>query len=99
LRTSEGVQGFTDSDIRQMARVGSQHVGVNLAQGMPNFALIQPVIDAAHRALDGDLPQHAIHRGAPSLRRAIADKDRTFYAMGVDPQCHATMCRGSTETM
>ena len=96
---SERVQGFTESVIREMTRVVSQYGGVNLAQGMPNFPPPRAVVEAAHRALDGDLHQYAITWGAPSLRAAIADKYRRFYGMAIDPERHVTVCCGSTETM
>ena len=99
MRISERVQGFTESVIREMTRVVQQYGGVNLAQGMPNFGPPPALIDAAHRALDGDFHQYAITWGTPRLRRAIADKYRTFYGMEVDPERHVTVCCGSTETM
>jgi aminotransferase len=82
-----------------MTRVCDQYGGVNLAQGMPNFAPPPAVVEAAHRALDGDFHQYAITWGAPGLRRAIADKYRRFYGLPVDPDRHVTVCCGSTETM
>jgi aminotransferase len=96
---SERVQGFTESVIREMTRVVSQHGGVNLAQGMPNFRPPQELLDAAHRAIDGDFHQYAITWGTPRLRAAIADKYRAFYGMELDPDRHVTVCCGSTETM
>ncbi len=98
-RISERVQGFTESVIREMTRVVMQHGGVNLAQGMPNFRPPAALVEAAHRALEGDFHQYAVTWGAPSLRRAIADKYRKFYGMDVDPDRHVTVCCGSTETM
>jgi aminotransferase len=96
---SKRVQGFTESVIREMTRVNAQHGGINLAQGMPNFPPPRELVEAAHRALDGDFHQYAITWGAPSLRRAIADKYRRFYGMELDPDQHVTVCCGSTETM
>jgi aminotransferase len=96
---SERVQGFTESVIREMTRVVSQLGGVNLAQGMPNFPPPRELVEAAHRALDGDFHQYAITWGTPALRRAIADKYAKFYGMDVDPERHVTVCCGSTETM
>ena len=96
---SKRVQGFTESVIREMTRINNQHDGINLAQGMPNFSPPKDVIDAAHRAIDGDFHQYAITWGAPRLRQAIADKYRRFYAMEVDPDRNVTVCCGSTETM
>src|SRR5919109_1100446 len=82
-----------------MTRVVAQLGGVNLAQGMPNFPPPPELIEAAHRALDGDFHQYAITWGAQNLRQAIAEKYRAFYAMDVDPERHVTVCCGSTETM
>ncbi len=96
---SQRVQGFTESVIREMTRVNNQYDGINLAQGMPNFPPPRELVEAAHRALDGDFHQYAITWGAPRLRRAIADKYQRFYRMSVDPERHVTVCCGSTETM
>jgi aminotransferase len=96
---SKRVQGFTESVIREMTRVNNEHGGINLAQGMPNFPPPRELIEAAHRAIDGDFHQYAITWGAPRLRRAIADKYRKFYGMEVDADRHVTVCCGSTETM
>ncbi|HEU5320400.1 MAG TPA: aminotransferase class I/II-fold pyridoxal phosphate-dependent enzyme [Methylomirabilota bacterium] len=98
-RLSARVRGFTESVIREMTRVVAEHGGVNLAQGMPNFPPPPALVQAAHRALDGDFHQYAITWGAPRLRRAIADKYRRVYGMDVDPERHVTVCCGSTETM
>ena len=84
-RISKRVQGFTESVIREMTRVVSQVGGVNLAQGMPNFPPPPELIEAAHRAIDGDFHQYSITWGTPRLRRAIADKYSKFYGMQVDP--------------
>ena len=74
---SKRVQGFTESVIREMTRVSAQHGGgVNLAQGFPNFPPPRVLVEAAHRALDGDFHQYAITWGARNLREAIADEVR-----------------------
>jgi aminotransferase len=82
-----------------MTRVNDAHGGINLAQGMPNFPPPRELIEAAHRAIDGDFHQYAITWGAPRLRRAIADKYRRLHGMDLDPDRHVTVCCGSTETM
>jgi aminotransferase len=96
---SKRVQGFTESVIREMTRINNQHNGINLAQGMPNFPPPREIIEAAHRALDGDFHQYAITWGTPRLRQAIADKYRKFYGMEIEPDRNVTVCCGSTETM
>ncbi len=96
---SRRVQGFTESVIREMTRVNNEYGGVNLAQGMPNFSPPPELIEAAHRALDGDFHQYAITWGAPRLRQAIAGKYLKSYGMALDPDRQITVCCGSTETM
>src|SRR4026208_693914 len=93
---SRRVQGFTESVIREMTRVNNQYDGINLAQGMPNFPPPRELIDAAHRAIDGDFHQYAITWGTPRLRQAIAEKYRRFYGMDVEADPHATGGCGST---
>ncbi len=96
---SKRVQGFTESVIREMTRVSAQHGGVNLAQGFPNFAPPRELIEAAHRAIDGEFHQYAITWGARNLREAIAAKFERFYGVRVDPERQVTVCCGSTEAM
>ncbi|HUO65607.1 MAG TPA: aminotransferase class I/II-fold pyridoxal phosphate-dependent enzyme [Terriglobales bacterium] len=96
---SKRVQGFTESVIREMTRVNNQYDGINLAQGMPNFPPPKEIVEAAHRAIDGDFHQYAITWGTPRLRQAVADKYRKFYGMDIHPDRHVTVCCGSTETM
>ena len=96
---SKRVQGFTESVIREMTRVSAQYGGVNLAQGFPNFPPPRVLIEAAHRALEGDFHQYAITWGARNLREAIAAKFERFYGHRVDPERQVTVCCGSTEAM
>ena len=96
---SKRVQGFSESVIREMTRVNNQYGGINLAQGMPNFSPPKELLEAAHRAIDGDFHQYAITWGTPRLRRAIADKYKRFYGLEPDPELHVTVCCGSTEAM
>ena len=96
---SKRVQGFTESVIREMTRVNAEHGGVNLAQGFPNFPPPKELVEAAHRALDGDFHQYAITWGARNLREAIAAKFERFYGLRIDPERQVTVCCGSTEAM
>ncbi|HZS35147.1 MAG TPA: aminotransferase class I/II-fold pyridoxal phosphate-dependent enzyme [Methylomirabilota bacterium] len=96
---SQRVQGFTESVIREMTRVSAEHGGVNLAQGFPNFMPPPELVQAAHRAIDGDFHQYAITWGARNLREAIAAKFERFYGPAVDPERQVTVCCGSTEAM
>ncbi len=96
---SKRVRGFTESVIREMTRLNNQYGGVNLAQGMPNWAPPKELLEAAHRAIDGDFHQYAITWGARNLRQAIAAKFERFYGLPVDPETQIAVTCGSTEAM
>ncbi|MGH7803175.1 MAG: aminotransferase, partial [Candidatus Binatia bacterium] len=76
--TSARASRFTESVIRGMTQLCLRHGGVNLAQGFPDFPAPVEIKEAAKRAIDEDFNQYAITWGAPALRRAIAEKARTF---------------------
>ncbi|MBI3456519.1 MAG: aminotransferase class I/II-fold pyridoxal phosphate-dependent enzyme [Candidatus Rokubacteria bacterium] len=82
-----------------MTRVNAEYGGVNLAQGFPNFPPPKELLEAAHRAIDGDFHQYSITWGARNLRQAIAAKFERFYGKAVDPDRQVTVCCGSTEAM
>ncbi len=91
--------GFTESVIREMTRLNNLHGGINLAQGFPDFPAPDEVKEAAVAAIRADVNQYAITWGAPSLRRALAEKYRAFYGMDVDPETMLTITCGATEAM
>jgi aminotransferase len=92
-------QTFSESVIREMSRVASQHGAINLAQGFPDFPMPAPMKDAACAAIHGDLNQYAVTWGSPPLRLAIAEKYRRWYDMTVDPDTEVTVTCGATEAM
>ena len=89
IGVSEKASRFTESVIREMTRLAIRHDGVNLAQGFPDFAAPLEIKEAACKAIQDDINQYAITWGAPSFRRALAEKMRRFYGMEIDP----TFCR------
>ena len=99
LGVSKKAKRFTESVIREMTRLCRQHDAVNLAQGFPDFPAPQEVKDAAVKAIHDDINQYAITWGAPSLRKAIADKQRRCYGMEIDPEREVAVTCGATEAM
>ena len=99
IQTAQRASTFTESVIREMTRVANQHGAINLAQGFPDFAMPEPMKDAACAAIHGDINQYAITWGTPALRLAIAEKYRRWYSMDVDPDREITVCCGATEAM
>jgi len=82
-----------------MTQLCNQHGGVNLAQGFPDFPVPRELKEAAKRAIDEDFNQYSITWGAPALRRAIAEKARTFNRIACDADANVTVTCGSTEAM
>jgi aspartate/methionine/tyrosine aminotransferase len=90
---------FTESVIREMTRIATQHEAINLAQGFPDFPMPEPMKQAACAAIHGNINQYAVTWGSPSLRLAIAEKYRRWYGMEVDPEREITVTCGATEAM
>ncbi|MGH7819199.1 MAG: pyridoxal phosphate-dependent aminotransferase, partial [Candidatus Binatia bacterium] len=82
-----------------MTQLCNQHGGVNLAQGFPDFPTPPELKEAAKRAIDEDFNQYSITWGAPSLRKAIAEKARAFNRIPCDADANVTVTCGSTEAM
>ena len=99
IHTAHRASTFQESVIREMTRVANQHGSINLAQGFPDFAMPEPMKDAACAAIHGDINQYAITWGTPALRLAIAEKYRRWYDMDVDPDREITVTCGATEAM
>jgi aminotransferase len=72
---------------------------LNLAQGFPDFAAPVELKEAAVEAIRGDYNQYATTWGAKVMRDAIAEKQRRFRGMAVDPETEITVCCGVTEAM
>lgn len=100
--TSQKSHSFTESVIREMTRLCIAEHGedcLNLAQGFPDFAAPPELKEAAVDAIRRDYNQYATTWGAKVMRDAIAEKQRHFRAMAVDPETEITVCCGVTEAM
>src|SRR5256885_6979013 len=99
MHTARRTHGFTESVIRGMTRLASEHDAINLAQGFPNFAAPDVLKQAAARAIADDVNQYAITWGAKRLRDALARKYADWYGMPVNPETDITVTCGATEAM
>src|SRR5947199_2612996 len=100
--TSQKSRAFSESGIREMTRLCLAEHGsecVNLAQGFPDFAAPSELKEAAIDAIRRDFNQYATTWGAKVMRDAIAEKQRRFRGMAVDPETEITVCCGVTEAM
>ncbi len=97
--TSERMERFSESVIREMTRQAMLHDAINLAQGFPDFAAPEALKRAAQQAIAADVNQYAITWGAQNLREAIARRMKSTQGLEVDPETEITVCCGSTEAM
>src|SRR5712692_6106759 len=99
MHTARRTHSFTESVIRGMTRLASEHGAINLAQGFPNFAAPDVLKEAAARAIRDDVNQYAITWGAKRLRDALAREYADSYGMTVNPETEVTVTCGATEAM
>src|SRR5437762_11657769 len=99
MHTARRTHSFTESVIRGMTRLASEHGAINLAQGFPNFPAPDVLKEAAARAIRDDVNQYAITWGAKRLRDALAKKYADWYGMTVDAEAEVTVTCGATEAM
>src|SRR5713226_8948777 len=90
---------FTESVIREMARLNDVYGGVNLSQGFPDFPAPAAIKEAACAAIRADINQYAVTWGAPALRESIARDFTRRHGLTIVPDEQVTVCCGSTEAM
>lgn len=90
---------FTESVIRGMTRLATEHGAINLAQGFPNFPAPDLLKEAAAAAIRADINQYAITWGSKRLRDALVRKYHDWYGMTVNPETELTVTCGATEAM
>jgi aspartate/methionine/tyrosine aminotransferase len=90
---------FTESVIREMTRISHHDKSVNLSQGFPDFNPPPALVAAAHKALDEGHHQYSITWGSLRMREALAEKQRRFMGIPLDPQQNIVITCGSTEGM
>ena len=97
--TSERTAGFGESVIRHMTRIANEHGAINLSQGFPDFEPPEELTRALAAAAVKGPHQYAITWGAANFRAALAEKQRRFMGIPIDPEKNITVTCGSTEAM
>ncbi|MFV0374225.1 aminotransferase class I/II-fold pyridoxal phosphate-dependent enzyme [Microbacterium sp.] len=76
------------------------HTGaINLGQGFPDEDGPPVVLEAARDAIAHGVNQYPPGRGAPALRAAIAEHQRRFYGLTLDPDRNVLVTAGATEAL
>ena len=98
-KTSYRTSTFTESVIRRMTRVATQHGAINLSQGFPDFDPPEALLKAAERTAREGPHQYAVTWGAQDFRVALAKKQSRFMGLPLDANENFVVTCGSTEAM
>ncbi len=98
-RTSQRTSVFSESVIRGMSRLATQHNAINLAQGFPDWDPPAALVQAGRDAMDAGRHQYAVTWGAPELRTALGAKLTRFMGLPIDADRELVITCGATEAM
>jgi N-succinyldiaminopimelate aminotransferase len=82
-----------------MSQLALDTGSINLGQGFPDTDGPLEIIEAANAAMRAGHNQYPPPTGIPDLRRAIAEHQRRFYGLGVDPDTEVLVTAGATEAI
>jgi N-succinyldiaminopimelate aminotransferase len=91
--------GFGTTIFAEMSALAVETGAINLGQGFPDTDGPQEVLDAAIAAIRSGINQYPPGLGMPELRAAIADHQRRFYGIELDPASEVVVTAGATEAL
>lgn len=97
--TSARVAGLGTTIFAEMSALALRTGSVNLGQGFPDTDGPDDVIDVAVEAMRTGANQYAPGTGIPVLRQAIADHQRRWYGLALDPDSEVAVSTGATEAI
>ncbi len=96
LKVSRRRHLVAQSEIRNMTIECARRGGINLAQGVCDLPVPEPVLRGASEAMRAGTNIYTRFDGLPELRRAIAAKQQRFTGMEVDPEGQVVASAGAT---
>ena len=96
LSLSRRAARTVQSEIRVMSIECEKVRGINLAQGVCDTEVPEPVREAAKRAIDGGINSYTRAEGLAPIREAIAQKMLRFNGIQCDPETEVIVHSGST---
>jgi N-succinyldiaminopimelate aminotransferase len=97
--SSTRIAGLGTTIFAEMSALAARTGAVNLGQGFPDTDGPTGVVERAVEALRSGRNQYAPGIGVPELRTAIADHQRRFYGLAVDPDDEVAVTTGATEAI
>ncbi len=91
--------GFGTTIFAEMSALAVETGAINLGQGFPDTDGPAEVLDAAVDAIRSGVNQYPPLLGDPILRQAIADHQRRWYGIELDPATEIVVTAGATEAL
>ena len=95
----ERMAPFGETIFARITALAGTTGAINLGQGYPDTDGPSVVADAAIEAIRTGHNQYAPGRGVPELRAAVAEHQRRFYDVEVDPDTEVLVTAGATEAL
>jgi N-succinyldiaminopimelate aminotransferase len=83
----------------EMSALAVRTGAINLGQGFPDEDGPAEVLEAARQAIADGVNQYPPGPGMPVLREAIADHQRRWYGIELDPASEVLVTAGATEAL
>jgi aminotransferase len=96
LSVSQRASRTVQSEIRVMSRECEKINGINLAQGVCDTEIPEPVRRGAQQAIESGVNSYTRCEGLAPIRQAIADKMLRFNRIECDPETEVVVSAGST---
>lgn len=90
---------FGTTIFAEMSALAVETGAINLGQGFPDTDGPSEVLDAAVAAIRSGVNQYPPGLGLPVLRQAVADHQRRFYGIELDPATEIVATAGATEAL
>lgn len=95
----ERMRPFTSTIFAEITALANRTGAINLGQGFPDTDGPQSLLDDAVAAIRAGANQYPPGAGIPALRQAIAEHQKRFYGLDVDPDDEVLVTTGATEAI
>src|SRR5690349_13127747 len=95
----ERMREFGTTIFAEMSALAVATGSINLGQGFPDTDGPDVILEAAQKAIASGENQYPPGPGRPELRAAIAEHQRRFYGIEVDPDSQVLVTAGATEAI
>ncbi|HET6549477.1 MAG TPA: aminotransferase class I/II-fold pyridoxal phosphate-dependent enzyme [Solirubrobacter sp.] len=99
MATASRLSAFGTTIFTEMSALAERTGAINLGQGFPDEDGPAEVLEAAQAAIRAGRNQYAPLPGVPALRQAIAEHQRRFYGVELDPDTQVQVTMGATEAI